>query len=131
MINSPRCFAHVCGPFAAAASAAGAAAWAVEREIDSLGADETGIAGGGGAMGAATGAGGGAMAAATGCGAGAGGGTGAAPPNSCRIKSLIGPDRSAPQPGHENRTGSRTISGVTSKAYFAPHWHWIFMGVRV
>jgi hypothetical protein len=35
--------------------------------------------------------------------------------------------QSAPQFWQTNVTGFAAISGVTSKAYFVPHWHWIFM----
>jgi len=77
------------------------------------------------------------MAGADVAGAGAGGAEGwgtisatglGAPPNSWRICALMVSERFAPQPGHENCTGLAAMSGVTSKAYFAPHAHWIFMG---
>ena len=38
-------------------------------------------------------------------------------------------DESSPQPGQTKRTGFRAMSGVMSKAYFAPQAHWIFMRV--
>ncbi len=36
-------------------------------------------------------------------------------------------DESRPQLGQTNFTGFCSISGVASKAYFAPQEHWIFM----
>ena len=51
-------------------------------------------------------------------------------PSSCRTRSLIGPDKSSPQPGQTNRTGSRAMSGVTSIAYLAPQLHWTFITLQ-
>jgi len=72
-------------------------------------------------------------------GGGGGGGGGAADatdapgsggvgvPNSRRMRSLTKSDESNPQLGQMNFTGCVSISGVASKAYFAPQEHCSFM----
>jgi len=61
------------------------------------------------------------------CGRG-GGSTGAGAPNSRRTSSFTNSDESSPQVGQMNFTGFCAISGVRSKAYFAPQGHCSFMG---
>jgi hypothetical protein len=60
-------------------------------------------------------------------GAGTSGGGAAGADNSARTSWLTISDESWPQAGQTKRTGCDAISGVTSKAYFAPQEHWIFM----
>src|SRR5664279_400062 len=48
---------------------------------------------------------------------------GADKPSSWRTRSLTKSDESSPQAGQTNRTGLAAISGVTSRAYFAPQEH--------
>src|SRR5437870_5498451 len=47
--------------------------------------------------------------------------------SSCRINLLTSSDESSPHWEQTNCTGLCNISGETSKAYLAPHEHWIFM----
>ncbi len=54
-------------------------------------------------------------------------GTGAPNPSCCRISSLTSAELSAPQFWQTKRMGELAISGVTSKEYFEPQGHWIFM----
>src|SRR5882724_3875826 len=141
--NSPLCFGHGCpSSFAAAGGRAVSVAVpcvAVEApfEMDNLAAAAGATVAAGAACAIATrifvd------LVAGAGCGAGVGCGTGAGMgavyaavtgtiPSSCRIKSLIGPDRSRLHEGQTNRTGSRAISGVTSIAYLDPQLHWTFI----
>jgi hypothetical protein len=60
-------------------------------------------------------------------GAGASGGGAAGADNSARTSWLTISDESWPQAGQTKLTGCDAISGVMSKAYFAPQEHWIFM----
>lgn len=48
-------------------------------------------------------------------------------PNCCRTISLMRADKSKPQVGHANAYGLRSISGVASRAYFAPQSQMTFM----
>ena len=61
---------------------------------------------------------------------GAGGGVagaGVCAASSRRINSLTMSDESSPHFWQTKRIGFCAISGETSKAYFVPHEHWIFM----
>ena len=49
-------------------------------------------------------------------------------PNCWRISWFTSSELSWPQAWQTKRIGELAISGVTSKAYFAPQLHWIFMG---
>jgi hypothetical protein len=51
--------------------------------------------------------------------------------SSSRISWFTYSDESKPQFGQAMRTGFRAISGVTSKLYFVPQEHWIFMALRL
>ena len=53
--------------------------------------------------------------------------TGAAALNCCWMTWLTAAELSAPQVWQIKVIGVRAISGVMSKAYFAPQAHWIFM----
>src|SRR5579862_3708074 len=136
-MNSPLCLGQgwptspVAAGWPGASTGAPCVAAEAERAIDNRGALGAATAGAAGAgRGAADGmltANPGADAEAiTGAGAATGAGAGAKP-SSCRIKSLMGPDKSVLHSGQINRTGSRAISGVTSMAYFEPHGHWTFI----
>ena len=47
--------------------------------------------------------------------------------NCCWMSWLISAELSWPQLWQMNRTGERTMSAVTSKAYLVPQPHWIFI----
>jgi len=59
-------------------------------------------------------------------GGAAGAAAGATSANCCRINPFTYSEESRPQAGQTKRIGFWTISWVTSKAYLAPHEHWIF-----
>jgi hypothetical protein len=63
-----------------------------------------------------------------GAGASDNGGGAAGAANSSRTSWLTISEESCPQAGQTKLTGCDAISGVMSKAYFAPQEHWIFMG---
>ena len=50
-------------------------------------------------------------------------------PSSWRMRLLTKSEESSPQAGQTKRTGLAAMSGERSKAYLAPHEHWIFIGV--
>ena len=81
-----------------------------------VGAETTGFADGGGAIS-------GAGAIPSRCG-------GATLPSSCRASSSKRAERSTLQLGHAKRGGLRNISGVASRAYFAPQSHWTFIRLQ-
>ena len=81
-----------------------------------VGAETTGFADGGGAIS-------GAGARPSRCG-------GATLPSSCRASSSKRAERSTLQLGHAKRGGLRNISGVASRAYFAPQSHWTFIRLQ-
>lgn len=133
------CLAHILTPGSAAGSAAAGAAPVCKRIRGAA------TAGGGGGSGAGVGVAAGAAdrAATTGVEivvapggggaisvAGATEGTAAAIPNCWRIKFVTYSEESRPHEGQTNLTGWCAWSGVTSKAYFAPQAHWIFMVVQ-
>jgi hypothetical protein len=64
-----------------------------------------------------------------GAGASGNGSRAACSASSSRIIWLTYSDESSPQFGQTNRAGFRAISGVTSKLYFVPQEHWIFMAL--
>ena len=57
------------------------------------------------------------------------GGGGGGVPRACAIASLAAAVPSAPQTGQATVVAIRPFTGSTSKAYFWPHAHWIFMGI--
>lgn len=52
-------------------------------------------------------------------------------PNCCRIRFVTYSEESNPQAGQTNCTGCPACSEGTSKAYLAPHAHWIFKAEKV
>lgn len=103
----------------AGAWAAGAAGMEIFGAPGEMGA---GAVGGLGAIGAGWGA-------AAGTGIAWPGGTDEGTPiNSWRISWLTNAEESSPHEGHTNCNVLPAISGVTSKATFAPQVHWIFIG---